>query len=97
MVWITLAAHWNYSTIVNKLLTYRALLPLSRLTFCTYLIHLPLQFRMALNLENAIHIQPTFTFVTFLGTACLSYGVGFIITILFEAPTVRILKLIFKK
>jgi hypothetical protein len=39
LIWITLSCAWGYGGIVNSILSYRGFFPLSRLTYCAYLIH----------------------------------------------------------
>jgi hypothetical protein len=100
---------------VNAFLSYRGFFPLSRLTYCAYLLH-PLimmltsfQMESPLHLDHAIivsrarfhtnvalipfHLQLTL----FFGNAVISFLASFVVSVLLEAPTIRLLKIIMNK
>lgn len=97
LVWITLSCKWGLAKHIDNLLSYRALLPLSRLTYCAYLIHPVTQIVMSFQLSGTLHIQHALVLTIFLGNAVVSYGCAFILSVMFEAPVVRILKILFGK
>lgn len=39
LIWITLSCSWGLAKPINNFLSFKGFLPLSRLTYCTYLIH----------------------------------------------------------
>lgn len=97
LIWITLSCKWGLARPVNKFLTYRGFLPFSRLTYCTYLIHPITQVVTSFQMEGPMHIRHLMIFTIFLGNALISYFCAFIVSVMFEAPVVRILKILFRK
>lgn len=95
LMWITLSCKWGLAKPIDKLLSHRTLLPMSRLTYCAYLIHPVSQIVMSLELKGTIHIQHGLVLTIFLGNAITAYTIALIISLLFEAPVVRILKILF--
>lgn len=73
------------------------MLPLSRLTYCAYLIHPVSQIAMSLNIKGTIHIQHGLVLTIFLGNVVISYSFALVLSVLFEAPIIRLLKIIFSK
>ncbi|XP_055843841.1 uncharacterized protein LOC129910468 [Episyrphus balteatus] len=97
LVWIVLSCCWGLANPVNKVLSYPGLLPLSRLTYCTYLVHPVVILLTSFQMDGTIHLNNFMIWVIFLGNAVVSFGVAFFVSVLFEAPVVRLLKIFFKK
>lgn len=97
LIWIVLSCKWGLARPINRLLSLRAMLPLSRLTYCAYLIHPVSQIAMSLNIKGTIHIQHGFVFTIFLGNVVISYTLALVLSLLFEAPIIRLLKIMFSK
>ncbi|XP_055297842.1 uncharacterized protein LOC129566166 isoform X2 [Sitodiplosis mosellana] len=97
LVWIVLSCKWGLAKPIDRLLSFRGMLPLSRLTYCAYLIHPITQIVMSLDLKGTIHIQHSLVFTVFLGNVVMAYTVALILSLVFEAPIVRLLKILFSK
>lgn len=97
LLWIVLSCKWGLAKPIDRLLSLRAMLPLSRLTYCAYLVHPVTQIAMSLDLKGTVHIQHGFIFTIFLGNVVTSYSIALILSLLFEAPVVRLLKILFSK
>lgn len=97
LMWITLSCKWGLAEPIDKLLSHHSLLPLSRLTYCAYLIHPVSQIAMSLELKGTVHIQHGLILTIFLGNAITAYAIALILSLLFEAPVVRVLKIAFGK
>ncbi|BFG00552.1 uncharacterized protein DMAD_00520 [Drosophila madeirensis] len=97
MVWIVLSCCWGLAPTVNAILSYRVLWPLSRLTYCAYLIHPIIMFICSSHMSGTVHLSNLLILTLFLGNAVVSFGSAFVISALFEAPVIRILKICFKK
>lgn len=97
LVWIVLSCKWGLAKPVDRLLSLRTILPLSRLTYCAYLVHPVTQIAMSLDLKGTIHIQHGLVLTIFLGNVVTSYTVALVLSLLFEAPVVRLLKIVFSK
>ncbi|XP_017850031.1 uncharacterized protein LOC108604972 [Drosophila busckii] len=97
LVWIVLSCCWGLAPTVNAILSYRVLWPLSRLTYCAYLIHPIIMFICSSHMSGTVHLNNPMILTMFLGNAVVSFGTAFVISALFEAPVIRILKICFKK
>lgn len=97
LIWVILSCAWGYAEPINNLLSYRIFYPLSRLTYCAYLIHPVTQVVMSFQLKGTIHIQHSLVLTIFTGNAVISFGCALILSVMFEAPIVRMLKIAFGK
>lgn len=57
LVWITLSCCWGLSQTINSILSYPVIYPLSRLTYCAYLVHPVIQVVTSLQIDGPIHLQ----------------------------------------
>ncbi|XP_058115861.1 O-acyltransferase like protein [Anopheles ziemanni] len=97
LMWITLSCCWGYSRFVNGLLSYRGFFPLSRLAYCTYLIHPVVMMATSFQLEAPMHLQHVIIITAFFGNAVISFLIAFGMSLMFEAPVIKLLKLFFQK
>ncbi|EEB17783.1 conserved hypothetical protein [Pediculus humanus corporis] len=94
LAWIVIACSTGYGGFANKILSSSILYPFSRVTYCAYLIH-PLVIRfMIINLDSPLHLNKQVTLFLFFGQIVASYILSFIISLLFEAPPVALLRII---
>ncbi|XP_035698599.1 nose resistant to fluoxetine protein 6-like [Branchiostoma floridae] len=97
LAWVVVACHYGYGGVVNTILSWDGWVPLSRLTFCTYLMHVPVVFAFYFTMEVPIHYS-TFTMIYFfLGHLALSFGMGFLVSVAVESPLMGVEKVVFKK
>ncbi|XP_053671121.1 O-acyltransferase like protein [Anopheles nili] len=97
LMWITLSCCWGYSDFVNGLLSYRGFFPLSRLAYCTYLIHPVVMMATSFQLEAPMHLQHVIIITAFFGNAVISFLIAFVMSLMFEAPVIKLLKLFLQK
>lgn len=97
LIWIILSCKWGLAKPIDKILSYNALLPFSRLTYCAYLVHPVTQIVMSFQLKGTIHIQHSLVVTIFMGNVITSYSFALLMALLFEAPVVRVLKVLFGK
>uniref|UniRef100_A0A1I8Q753 Nose resistant-to-fluoxetine protein N-terminal domain-containing protein n=1 Tax=Stomoxys calcitrans TaxID=35570 RepID=A0A1I8Q753_STOCA len=97
LIWIVLSCCWNLSPTMNRILSYRCLWPLSRLTYCAYLIHPVIMLVLSYRMDGTIHLNPLFITVIFFGNAVVSFIAAFFISVAFESPVIRLLKILFHK
>ncbi|XP_076232213.1 nose resistant to fluoxetine protein 6-like [Calliopsis andreniformis] len=95
--WIVIACSTGYGGYVNSILSAPILYPISRITYCAYLVH-PLVIRLtAMNLDSPFHLGNYTMMISFFGHFVLSYLLSFIISLSFEAPIVSMLKILSPK
>ncbi|XP_041974276.1 O-acyltransferase like protein-like [Aricia agestis] len=92
--WVIVACSTGHGGPVRSLLAWPVLYPLSRVTYCTYLVHPVLLRVVAMHLTHPIHLGEVLVFVLFLGLTVMSYFFAFILSVAFEAPVVTMLKIL---
>nr|CAD7415766.1 unnamed protein product [Timema poppensis] len=93
MAWILVACCTGHGGYVNAVLSWRYLFPLSRLSYCAYLVHPVLMRSAVLNYDSSIHITRDIVFIWYFGFVVSSYAVAFPLALDFEAPVISIFKM----
>ncbi|XP_069696029.1 nose resistant to fluoxetine protein 6-like [Periplaneta americana] len=93
LAWIIVACCTGYGGVINNLLSFRALYPLSRLTYCAYLTHPLIMVITAFSMDGPLHIHNLLVFILYLGNLVASFVLSFFISLAFEAPVVSLLKI----
>lgn len=97
LIWITLSCCWGYATPINNILSYQAIFPLSRLSYCAYLLHPVVMMATSFQMEAPMHLQHVIVVTMFFGNAVLSFILAYFVSLIFEAPVVKLLKLAFRR
>ncbi|XP_076252786.1 nose resistant to fluoxetine protein 6-like isoform X2 [Rhynchophorus ferrugineus] len=95
IAWITVACCSGYGGCLNSIFSWKLFLPVSRLTYCAYLVHPMMMCFTNFVLDGPIHMHTFFMMVMFFGNLVITFLVAFVISIGFEAPMINILKLAF--
>nr|XP_039271216.1 nose resistant to fluoxetine protein 6-like [Styela clava] len=93
--WLTIACVSGYGGPINSFLSWKFFIPLSRLTFCAYLIHPIVITYMYASREIEIHFALNIMIYYFLAAMLLSYGLAYLLHLVIEAPVAGIQKIIF--
>ncbi|CAK1548341.1 unnamed protein product [Leptosia nina] len=93
LAWVAIACCCGYGGLVNSLLSYNGFLPLSRLTYCAYLVHPTIMMYTTFLLDGPLHLQNSIVITLYAGYAVLAFLASFAISLAFEAPAVRLLKI----
>ncbi|XP_052816345.1 nose resistant to fluoxetine protein 6-like [Mya arenaria] len=97
MVWIIVTCCTGHGGWINQLLSWRGFIPLSRLTYCAYLIH-PLVMVTFYSSRRQLTYFTQFELIyLFLGHMTMTYGLSFIVSLVFEAPMMGLEKAVFRK
>ncbi|XP_032516638.2 O-acyltransferase like protein-like [Danaus plexippus] len=94
LAWISIACCCGYGGLIKSGLSYRGLLPLSRLTYCAYLVHPTIMMYTSFLLDGPLHLENSMVLVIYSGYAVMAFLASFAISLAFEAPAVRLLKII---
>ncbi|XP_076285972.1 nose resistant to fluoxetine protein 6-like [Lasioglossum baleicum] len=92
--WVLIACVTGHGGVVNKILSWKLLYPLSRLSYCVYLVHCILIRVVIVNGESSLHLTQGLMAILFLGFAVASYAVALPMSLLFEAPVVSLLRIV---
>ncbi|XP_034840927.1 nose resistant to fluoxetine protein 6-like [Maniola hyperantus] len=93
LAWIAISCCCGYGGLVNSALSYRGLLPLSRLTYCAYLVHPTIMMYTSFLLDGPLHLQNSMVLAIYAGYAVMAFLASFAISLAFEAPAVRLIKI----
>ncbi|XP_012278977.1 nose resistant to fluoxetine protein 6 [Orussus abietinus] len=80
------------AALINKLLSLRLMYPLSRLTYCAYLVHPVIMMITSNKMDGPLHLHNDLVLIVFFGNLVASYLMSFCISIALEAPIVNLLK-----
>lgn len=93
--WVIFACTNGYGGVVGSLLSWKLFSPLSRLTYCIYLIHIHMMFMLHYRLKTVLHFDTYILTYLFFGHMVVSAGLALLCSLLFESPFIGLEKLIF--
>ncbi|KAI4458379.1 o-acyltransferase [Holotrichia oblita] len=94
--WIVVACATGNGGFINSILSATILYPVSRITYCAYLLH-PLVMRiMIMHMDYPLHLGKPLMVAVFIGQVVMSYLLGFVLSVVYEAPIVSMLKILTK-
>lgn len=85
--------HLGYGGPVNKLLSYKGFVPISRLTYGCYLIHVPVMFWFWYTRMTPYTIDDTMKVFDFFGHLVVTIGSAFVLSMMFEFPILKLEKI----
>lgn len=92
--WIILACHVSQGNIVKRFLSLSLWLPISKLSFCIYLVHLPVQAYFLATLRSPVYFTPTNGLYHFYGNFATSFFLAYVWALMFEYPTLKIITIL---
>lgn len=95
--WVILACHLSYGGIVKRFLSLPIWLPISRLSFCMYLMHLPIQLIYLSSIRSPQYFSNFRAIHKFFGDFGVGFIVAFIWALMFEYPTLNIIGILTTK
>lgn len=97
LAWIIIASVAGYGGVVGKILSWKALVPLSRLTFSAYIIHPVLMVIFYGSREESFDYSTYLLIYFAIGNIVLTYLASLVLSLVFEAPILGIEKLLMKR
>jgi len=95
--WIIIACHLSRDNIVRRFLSLSLWLPISKLSYCIYLLHLPVQAFFLATLRAPVYFTPTLGLYHFYGNFVTAFFLAFVWALMFEYPTLKIIVVILAK
>merc|ERR1711879_751607 len=92
--WIVLACASGWGGFINSVLSWDGWLPLSRLSYCAYLVHLSVIMFEIMGREATVMFSYDVLIYKFLGYYVMAYGVAFLLSITVEAPLLGLEKVL---
>merc|ERR1719186_992651 len=98
LAWVVIACVEGYGGYINDILSWKAFIPLSRLTYCTYLVHpMIIYLFYAGSADTYLNFTLMAAIMVFTATVTLSTLVALFVSISIEIPSSTIVKLIMTK
>lgn len=94
IAWIVIACATGNGGFINKVLSWKAFVPLSRLTFLVYLVHPLLILWHTAYLKKPFYTTQFFTGYLFLGHFFSAYCLSFSLSLTFESPFILLERMI---
>ena len=95
--WVIYACHNKAGGLVNTFLSWKVWIPLSRLTYGCYLLHIIVILFFTFSKETSTHYQDNTAVFDFLSNIVVSYACSFILAVCVEYPIFNLEKIIFKR
>ncbi|KAL3870699.1 hypothetical protein ACJMK2_038743 [Sinanodonta woodiana] len=95
--WVVFACATGNGGPVNTLLSWSPFVPLSRLTYCAYLVHPVIIIYIYGMRRTTVYLAYPEMVCSFLGFLAIAYLMAFVISLAFESPMMGLEKVIFKK
>ena len=84
----------GYGGLIDDFLSWKAFVPLSKLTYGAYLSHIIIQFVVFYTQTSPIYFSDFLMSQYFIGIACFTFGTAFVQALVSEVPFVRLEKLL---
>ncbi|XP_050389477.1 nose resistant to fluoxetine protein 6 isoform X2 [Patella vulgata] len=95
--WVIVACVGGYGGPVNVILSWKALIPLSRLTYCAYLIHPIIMYAVYYAQIKPIAFTDSLFVYYFFAHLVAAYMLAFVLSLMFESPMMGLENVIFKR
>ncbi|XP_068672762.1 nose resistant to fluoxetine protein 6-like isoform X1 [Montipora foliosa] len=95
--WVIFACHYGLGGLVDKILSAPFWIPLSRLTYCTYLVHVITLNTLSGSFETMVIYNDIHMAFIFAGVLTISYAAAFIVSVCVEFPVMQLENLFFKR
>ncbi|XP_054713283.1 nose resistant to fluoxetine protein 6-like [Uloborus diversus] len=95
--WVIYVCLTGQGGVVNKILSYKLFLPLSRLTYAAYLIHPLIVIGYFTSLKTMLAFSHPTMVSLFLGFLLITYACSILVSLTFESPIIGLEKLMRKK
>lgn len=95
--WTIIACHLQHGNVIERFLSLSFWMPISKLSFCIYLTHVPMMAYFLATLRSPVHVTPVAGLFHFNGNFTTSFVLALILALLFEYPTLNIINIILSK
>ncbi|XP_063957538.1 nose resistant to fluoxetine protein 6-like [Lytechinus pictus] len=97
MSWVVFSCHHGYGGVINRFLSWRLWIPLSRLTFCAYLLHPAIIYLFTGTVTTSYNVTVIDQSFLFAGFVTISYSAASILSSLIEMPIGSLQKMFLKR
>ncbi|CAG0899050.1 unnamed protein product [Darwinula stevensoni] len=93
LAWVVFACHIGAGGPVNTLLSWKAFVPLGRLTYSAYLVHVLVAGWYQFGIDSSVYVDHETQVIVFLSTLILTHFVAVIFSLTFEIPVLGLEKI----
>lgn len=97
ITWIIIACQLNYGGIIKRFLSLSIWLPISKLSYCIYLVHVLIQLVFMASIRSPEYFSNFRAIFKFFGDFGISLVFSFILAVVFECPTIKIIKILMER
>ncbi|XP_072180893.1 nose resistant to fluoxetine protein 6-like [Diadema setosum] len=97
LCWVVFACHFGYGGVINHFLSWKFWVPLSRLTFCAYLLHPAVIYLYTGEITSVYYPAMVQQSVLYAGFVTLSYLAALVMCTLIEIPVSSLQKLLMNR
>ena len=91
---LILTSYVKMTGIVNYFLSWGLWTPLARMTYIVYLVHIGVIISFFYSMNYSVELTDLIASFYYIGIIMVCYGIGFVGTVSFESPFIRLEKLI---
>jgi len=84
----------GYGGFINQFLSWNVFFPLSRITYCAYLVHEMVLYYLYATAKDPPYGSHYYMVYHFLAALCIAYGLALVISLTFEAPVMQLEKIL---
>ncbi|XP_043199332.1 nose resistant to fluoxetine protein 6-like [Amphibalanus amphitrite] len=95
LAWVVFACVTGYGGVVNSILSWKALIPLSRITYTSYLVSIDVQVVYWLGNKSPQYLDHLVLVYQFLGSLPVIFTIATMFSLAFESPMLALEKLMF--
>ncbi|XP_043199421.1 nose resistant to fluoxetine protein 6-like [Amphibalanus amphitrite] len=95
VAWVVFACVTGHGGVVDSLLSWKAFIPLSRLTYTSYLVSIDVQLYYYYTNKSPLYLDQLTLVYIFIGSVPVIFTVAAIFSLAFESPMISLEKLIF--
>ncbi|XP_077994444.1 nose resistant to fluoxetine protein 6-like [Glandiceps talaboti] len=95
--WLTFACLTGNGGPINAILSWKAWIPISRLTYCAYLTHFYVILVYGMNQDRLINLSDLNQTYMYIAGLVIAYCISFVVSLMAEAPMMRLEKILLRK
>ncbi|KAJ8668279.1 hypothetical protein QAD02_009942 [Eretmocerus hayati] len=97
IAWIIFSCVYKQAGLISSVLSWSFLLPLSRLSYCVYLVHFVIQSMQVGMVRLPGYFSNYFTWCSYFSSYTISIIVAFLLSLLFESPLIVLEKMLLRR
>ncbi|GAB6022493.1 hypothetical protein CHUAL_006600 [Chamberlinius hualienensis] len=97
VAWVVYACYIGYGGIINSILSWKGLIPISRLSYCFYLTHIVVIHHFYYSRQDSLRVEYFGLIILAAGLIFMSFLTAYLLAVIVEAPCIELLNVIVRK